>query len=443
MSTEIGPLRRLLDETCQLDGSSLKDLTVLAVQNDPFRIDTAAGHRDGEWLATNLDRLVPAGRPIHLRGLHYVLATDAPDKPDGNPYRNADKDWRWLQERAADAARWLGYIPFDRIVDQRNAAPVVRERDPDQWRGAPWRFISARLHIDIEVPPAADLEPYVGIAGFHAEQPRRLVLIGEKSSLEPVLLPAANRYGADLYLPTGEMSDTLIHRIATDGKADGRPMVALYFADCDPAGHQMGISVARKLQAFQALGIGPEEWELHRVALTPDQVREYGLPSTPLKDTEKRADRWRAATGVEQTEIDALAALNRDLFARLTREAIECFYDSTLPARVSAAYARWREQAQPALDDAVDHELLEALESEANQRLAALREQVDGLRERIEQINEQVRLDASAVDLPPVPDIPAPDLNGRVHGVPLLDSRESFAEQSRRLIQSKAYGGAA
>ena len=58
---------------------------------------------------------------------------------------------------------------------------------------------------------------------------------------------------------------------------------------------------------------GMPEFEVHRVALTPDQVREYGLPSTPLKDTEKRADKWRAAMGVEQTEIDALASLRPDL----------------------------------------------------------------------------------------------------------------------------------
>jgi hypothetical protein len=35
----------------------------------------------------------------------------------------------------------------------------------------------------------------------------------------------------------------------------------------------------------------------------------FGLPSTPLKTTEKRAGDWLAAMRCEQTEIDALAAL--------------------------------------------------------------------------------------------------------------------------------------
>jgi hypothetical protein len=38
----------------------------------------------------------------------------------------------------------------------------------------------------------------------------------------------------------------------------------------------MGISVARKLQAFRAVFYPEIEFELLRVALTPDQVRECG-----------------------------------------------------------------------------------------------------------------------------------------------------------------------
>ena len=59
----------------------------------------------------------------------------------------------------------------------------------------------------------------------------------------------------------------------------------------------------------------------------PEQVRVHGLPSRPLKATERRADRWREAMGVAQTEIDALAALRPDLLRRITSEAVEPFFD--------------------------------------------------------------------------------------------------------------------
>lgn len=50
-------LRQLLTTTADEHSLSMKALTVLATQNDPFRIDTPAGHRDGEWLAMNAERL--------------------------------------------------------------------------------------------------------------------------------------------------------------------------------------------------------------------------------------------------------------------------------------------------------------------------------------------------------------------------------------------------
>jgi hypothetical protein len=429
-----GPLRQVLDETIATEGGSMKDLTVLAVQNDPFRIDTDAGHRDGEWLAINAERLI-GKRPIHLRGLHYALVTAAPAKPNGETYRNTDKDWTWLQEKAADAARWLAYIPFDRIVDQRNAAPEVRVFTAPRTRP----YVS--IGVEVDIPSAEEIEPYVGayyvadgrtLSGFGAAQPVKLVLVGEKSSLAEVLAPIAQSYGADLYLPTGCMSDTLLHRMARTGAEDGRPMAVFYFADCDPSGWNMPIETARKLQALKVLLFGDLEFEVHRVALQPDQVREYGLPSTPLKDTEKRGDRWRAAMGVEQTEIDALASLQPDLLRRIARDALDPFFDHSLRDRAFGAYQDWRADAQTAVDNAMDADRLERLRSEAGRKLAELRAEIDA-------INEALRVDADDFELPEIA-IPHAVLRDRDLALdPLLDSRWSFAEQCRRLIDSKAY----
>ena len=124
-----GPLRRVLEAACG-PGIALRDLTVLAVQNDPYRVDTPAGHRDGQWFAEQLARLNRT-TAIHLRGLHYaIVAAGNVLKPNGQPYINTDENWLWLQDKAADAARWLGYVPFDRIIDARNAPPVIHRQEP-------------------------------------------------------------------------------------------------------------------------------------------------------------------------------------------------------------------------------------------------------------------------------------------------------------------------
>ena len=108
------------------------------------------------------------------------------------------------------------------------------------------------------------------------------MLYGEKTSLEEILSPVAQECQADLYLPAGEISDTLLYQMAKAGAEDGRPMVVLCFSDCDPSGWQMPISIGRKLQAFKALLFPDLEFQVRRVALLPEQVRAHGLPSTPL-----------------------------------------------------------------------------------------------------------------------------------------------------------------
>jgi len=223
----------------------------------------------------------------------------------------------------------------------------------------------------------------------------------------------------------------MIYTMATAAQDDGRPLAVLYFADCDPAGWQMGISVARKLQALKILLPGMPDFELHRVALTPDQVRVYGLPSTPLKATEKRADPWREAMGAEQTEIDALASLRPDLLRQVAAEAVRPFFDESLDRRVEAARHRWLDEAQAAVERAADTEQLEAIRAEAA-------EQLENMRRQIAALNAALRIDPGDIRLPPW-DIPAPELGGREAPAPLIDSRWPFAEQCARLIASKAY----
>jgi hypothetical protein len=204
-TADSSPLRRALAAAQAEHGLSMKDLTVLAPQNDPFRVDTPAGHRDGAWLADMIARLNLGGRQIHLRGVHYkvTMLPEPPVKPDGTPYVNDDPHWEWISAKVAKAARWLGYVPFDAIFDKKNARPIIRPYLPEP----PQPYISVGVRVDI--PDVDNIEPYVGAyykrgteieGGFGAVQPYKLVLFGEKSDLEVSLAPLAREYEADLYL---------------------------------------------------------------------------------------------------------------------------------------------------------------------------------------------------------------------------------------------------
>ncbi|MGI9522320.1 MAG: hypothetical protein ACR2PG_11800, partial [Hyphomicrobiaceae bacterium] len=86
-----GALRRVLEHNREDLQCKKDDLTVLSAQVDPYRLDTPSNHRNGEWLAEQLERAVSAERRIHWRGLHYAIAA-AGDirKPNGEIYRNND-----------------------------------------------------------------------------------------------------------------------------------------------------------------------------------------------------------------------------------------------------------------------------------------------------------------------------------------------------------------
>jgi len=419
-----GPLLAVLRQAMGEHGCSMKDLTVLSQQRDPFRLDTPARHRDGQWLAETARELGLGDRRIHLRGLHYMVI-GRPKPTSGLPYENTDKDWIWLSEEAGKAARFLGYLPFEQIVDQRNADPVVYEFS----RADPWAYLT--VGVDVEIPRASEIMPKLGVQGFDGTQSYHLVMIGEKSSLGDVLGPLAQTYRADLYLPTGEPSDTMLHRMARSAATDGRPMAVLYFSDCDPSGWTMPLSVSRKLQAFKTLYRDMPEFEVYRVALTPSQVQEHGLPSTPLKESEARGDKWREAFGISQTEIDSLASLRPDLLRRIARDALDPFFDHTLDQRVFEAQGRWMDTALAIVNSELDGERLGQIRRQAEEQLA-------GMRAQIQELNDQLRIDIDDFNLPSF-EIPEPQPNGHRPPAPLLDSRWPFAEQCRRLIDSKQY----
>jgi hypothetical protein len=417
-----GALRLQIASACDRNGVSLSALTVLSERVDPYRLDTPANHRDGAWVAKQLETGFGSKR-THWRGLHYslVMRKRPVKKPDGSNFENTDEDWTWLSETAGKAARWLGYVPFDRITDQRNAPPVIHRRPREE----PIAWADASLGIDF--PDVVGPRPYA--QGFVPRQAYQFVIFGEKASLEEVVSPIAERFEADLYLVTGEISDTYIHQIAKDANKDGRPLILFTLSDCDPAGRQMAVSIARKLQAFRDLLFPNLRFEVVPAALTVEQAKRLGLPSTPLnKKSEKRADRWKAAFGIEQTEIDALTTPERmDDLREIVEQAFVPYFDFDLERRVAEAEAEWNEAAEEAIDAQVDRRRLKA----ARSRAAVLRTEISRLNAELEAIAEDI-------ELPPV-EVPEAETDDTPRQA-LFHLDQDWTEATEALIAHKTYG---
>jgi hypothetical protein len=154
-----GSLRQRIDAACELIGCKLSALTVLTERLDPYRLDTPANHRDGAWVAEQLERSF-GRKNTHWRGLHYSLTMrkQPVKKPNGELFLNTEEDWIWLTETAGKAARWLGYVPFERITDRRNAPPVIYRK--------PIETITMRTDAGLGIDLPSEVGPVPTIAGF-------------------------------------------------------------------------------------------------------------------------------------------------------------------------------------------------------------------------------------------------------------------------------------
>jgi hypothetical protein len=163
-------------------------------------------------------------------------------------------------------------------------------------------------------------------------QANQVWLVVEKSGLIAQLDDWFGDRGLPMAALSGYSSQTDADTIRRLVRADGRAAILLYGGDFDPSGEDI-------LRDFRARS---RCWsEVRRVALTADQVTEYGLPELPGKWSDARASRFVARHGrLAQVEIDALDPNDlRDLF----EIEIDAFWDQSAFEESMAREERERE----------------------------------------------------------------------------------------------------
>ena len=172
--------------------------------------------------------------------------------------------------------------------------------------------------------------PSFDVTGFDARQDFIVEVWIEKSTQNDWLVPLCERRGVNLVVGIGEQSETRSRELAQRSAEFAVPVRVIYLSDFDPGGRSMPKAVARKVE-FTIAKFGLDvDLQLIPLALTPDQCREYRLPRTPIKDTERRKDKFEQTFGVGATELDALEALYPGELARLLDAEIDNFLDPDL-----------------------------------------------------------------------------------------------------------------
>lgn len=144
----------------------------------------------------------------------------------------------------------------------------------------------------------------------------------EKAGLVIQLQAWFGDLGVPILALGGYSSQSYITEVIGDIPAD-RPAVLLYAGDFDPSGEDIDRDFVARTGCWD---------KVIRVALSGEQVTEYGLPPNPGKVTDSRAAGFVARHGeLVQVELDALRP---ETLRQLVRDAIGEFWDESAYAAV-------------------------------------------------------------------------------------------------------------
>jgi hypothetical protein len=120
----------------------------------------------------------------------------------------------------------------------------------------------------------------------------------EKDALSGVLYDVTGPWDVPLMVTRGYPSISYLYDAAEQIQAMGKPAYLYYFGDRDPSGLDIERNVGDRLREFAPDG----EIHLERVAVTPEQIEEWGLLTRPTKKSDSRSGSFSG----ESVEVDAI-----------------------------------------------------------------------------------------------------------------------------------------
>lgn len=254
-----------------------------------------------------VDEYRAQGLTLTLRQLYYQFVSR-----DLIP--NSDRSYKRLGDAIADG-RYAGLIDWTAVEDRT-------------------RFIRANGHWE---SPAEILES--AAKGFRFDlwenQPTRVEVWIEKDALLGVIDAVCSGLDVAYFSCRGYVSASEMWRAARRHRRyflAGQDVVVLHLGDHDPSGVDMTDDIRRRLREFEITDAirdtrEPVWADVHRIALTMDQIDEYGPPPNPAKLSDSRARAYIEQYGPESWELDAL---DPPVMQQLIRDEVETVRDDEL-----------------------------------------------------------------------------------------------------------------
>jgi hypothetical protein len=135
----------------------------------------------------------------------------------------------------------------------------------------------------------------------------------EKKSLQAIFADVCYEFDVPLCVSSGFSSESFIYESVCQMKAIGKPVQVFYFSDYDPSGLTLSKTVEDKIRRF-----GITDFKFERIALTPEQIQYYNLPTRPTKES-THSKGFEGGFEGDSCELDAL---DPRILVRLIRKTI-------------------------------------------------------------------------------------------------------------------------
>lgn len=246
---------------------------------------------------------VEADKPVTLRGVYYRVVSAGAVAKTEDGYR--------LIGRQLLKLRRAGRVSYGDITDGTRFLRTLKT-----WNG--WedalRNTAATYRRDL----------------WH-NQPAEVMIFTEKDAISGAIMPVIDRWDVPLGVLRGYSSESFSWSVAQYVCAARAGVYIYQLGDHDPSGVDAWRAFAAKVTDFARERYSDvENWlEFQRIAVTPEQIEMWNLPTRPTKRSDTRSARFAG----ESVEVDAIPA-------RQLRELVE---DSIVQHVDAEAYRITRE----------------------------------------------------------------------------------------------------
>lgn len=277
--------------------------------------------------------------PMTVRQVFYRLVGQ-------HDYTKDERAYKRLAEYLVKARR-AGMVSFGSIRDD---GTVSHTRDENTDRRDVWEYIT-----DIISRPADYLR-----LNRNNGQPHHVELWCEAAGMAPMLAQMVRYRDISVYSTGGFSSLTVTHEVASRIARRDKPTYLLHVGDYDPSGESIFTSMVQDIGSFVSSKISGGRWQPltgmvedddgdlffipQRVALTEDQVDEFGLPTAPPKLSDSRSANWVGET----TQAEAMPPT---LLEQVVRGAVDELTDDAAFERVEEQERNDKERLRRAVEE--------------------------------------------------------------------------------------------